>query len=125
MKTIMICLSLIAALTIPAHAEPRKTLMGAFEGTCTMHLVAGWFNCDSHVGYMVLPNGRSFIQFQRGKESFAFAGGHDRQPLYLSIDTMRIMKGAKVEGVDKRMEGECHLVFNDDASEFETIHCDV
>jgi hypothetical protein len=26
--------------------------------------------------------------------------------------------------IDDRMEGECHLVFNDDASAFKSVHCD-
>ena len=51
-----------------AHAEPRNTIMGVFEGTCTAKL-----------------------------------GGKDRQPdindLFLEVDTVRILKGAKQQAV--------------------------
>ena len=65
---------------------------------------------------MVLPNGRSFAQFEANGEQFAFSGGHDRQPdindLLLSIDRLRVLKGSKELAVDDHVEGECHFTFN-------------
>jgi hypothetical protein len=77
---------------------------------------------------MVLPNGRSFVGFQQKNLSFTFNGGKDRQPdmndLFLAVDTVRILKGAREQAVDPHMEGECHLSFNDDASAFREINCE-
>jgi hypothetical protein len=111
-----------------AHAAPRKTIIGTFEGTCTAKLFSGWFPCSTKVAYMVLPNGRSVVSFEKDGRMFSFSGGRDRQPdmndLFLALDTVRIFKGAKQQAVDPHMEGECHLSFNDDASMFREIHCD-
>lgn len=111
-----------------SETPARPTIIATFKGTCTAKLFAGWFPCDPHVGYMVLPNGRSVAQFEAKGQQFVFAGGHDRQPdindLFLTVDRLRIMQGSKQIAVDDRMEGECHFVFNDDASEFKFVHCD-
>ena len=65
----------------------------------TAKLFAGWFPCKKTVGYMVLPNGRSVVMFEIKGQQFSFSGGQDRQPdlndLFLTLDTVRILKGGK------------------------------
>lgn len=127
MKKILTALMLAASIGA-AHAQGRPTILAAFEGTCKCKLIAGWFPCSPKVGDSALPNGRSFVQFEAEDKQFAFSGGYDRQPdindLFLTVDTVRILRGGRQLAIDDRMEGECHLVFNDDASAFESVHCD-
>jgi hypothetical protein len=126
-----ILFSLAIALTAPSvwAGEGQPKNMAALTGTCRVQLVKGFFPCDPKVAYVEMTNGRSFVMFNVGDRQIAVSGGHDRQPnlenLYLSIDTIRMTRGAVVEAVDNRMEGECHLSFNKTATAFHFVKCDV
>jgi hypothetical protein len=109
--------------------DNRQTTLGIFTGTCRVKIIEGFNPCDPKVVNTLLPNGRSSVAFTVGNKMFFVNGGPDRQPnlnnYFLSIDTLRIMKGSKQIAADTNMEGECHFTLNDDGSVFYSIKCDV
>jgi hypothetical protein len=109
-------------------ANRIKPKLLTLEGTCKLQLFAGWIPCDQRVVFTVVGNGRSFFTFFGPDNSaFSLSGGRDRQPnsenYYLTIDTLRIKKGAQ-DDTDAKVEGECHLRLNQDASQFYELKCD-
>jgi hypothetical protein len=58
-------------------------------------------------------------------------GGQERQPdlenYFLVVDNVKFgeIKGGMMEGAEGKVEGECHMRMNKDASIFYEIKCDV
>jgi hypothetical protein len=143
-STTIVAMTMLATPAAAAQCDPNALILDGIFSHGSVVCNQAWLDrpaalsvlrqaqnchaCDPKVGFVVIGNGRSFVSFSSGKLSLAFAGGHDRQPnlnnYYLSVDTIRMMKGGKQVAVDREMEGECHMTLSDDRDAFYLVHCD-
>jgi hypothetical protein len=100
-----------------------------FDGACNFKFLNrdSFFQCDRKVSFVNFKNHTSEFTFRKDDTVFVFFGRKDRQPnlenYFLSIDTAKF--GSSEKGVQGKVEGECHLRQNADATRFYEIKCDV
>jgi hypothetical protein len=130
MRSMVLGFAIALGAGAPTLADSVPLCMASFDGSCKVKIVEGFFPCDNKVTLVQFRSGAGAqLAFAKDNMKFVLSSHRDRQPnlenYYASIDKMEIFKDDAIVASDNRMEGECHLSLNAEATEFYSLKCDI